>query len=51
VLDYLMTGDELIRDAARAAARDAARAAARADFAALVFECFDGPLQRAQEQQ
>ena len=68
VLDYLMTGDESIRDAAwaaawaaaraaawaaaRAAAWDAAWAAARAeardDFDALVFECFEGPLQ-AQE--
>jgi hypothetical protein len=60
VLDYLMTGDESImdaaRDAARAAARDAARAAARdaawdaardaawAEFDELVFECFEGPL-------
>lgn len=49
VLDYLMTGDESIRAAARAAAWAAARAAARdaawaggarADFAALVHEAF-----------
>jgi hypothetical protein len=40
VLDYLMTGDEVLR----AAARDAAWAAARADFNALVYECFDCPL-------
>ena len=57
VLDYLMTGDKSIRaaardaawaaarDAVRAAAWDAVRAAARADFDALVFECFEGPLQ------
>lgn len=38
VLDYLMTGDESLR----AAARDAARAAARNDFAALVAEAFEG---------
>ena len=56
VLDYLMTGDESIRDAtwaaaraatwdatrdaAWAAARDAARDAARSDFNWLVVECF-----------
>jgi hypothetical protein len=55
VLDYLMTGDEAIRDAAGAAACDAARAAmaaataaawaaardaARDDFNGLVYECF-----------
>lgn len=52
VLDYLMTGDESLRaaakDAAWAAARDAAwdaarpaaRDAARDDFDALVYECF-----------
>jgi hypothetical protein len=57
VLDYLMTGDELIRvaawvaawaaarDAAWDAARDAARAAAwdaaRNEFTQLVYECFE----------
>lgn len=48
VCDYLMTGDESIRDAARAAARDAAwaaawaaaRDAANAEFNALVYESF-----------
>lgn len=60
VLDYLMAGDESIRDAARAAARDvawdvaidaarasalaSALASARKDFNALVYECFGGPL-------
>ena len=53
VCDYLMTGDESIRAAARrdapwaardaawAVARDAAGAAAGDDFAALVNECFE----------
>ena len=45
VLNYLMTGDELLRDAARAAAlnaaRDAAWDAARDAFADLVYECFE----------
>mgnify|MGYP001486563005 CR=1 FL=1 len=48
VLDYLMTGNESIGDAARSAARSAARDAAcdaawdaaRADFDALVYEQF-----------
>lgn len=44
VLDYLMTGDEKIRDAAWcaawAAAGDAARAASRKDFNELVRDCF-----------
>ena len=54
VRKYLETGDESLRDAARAAAWDAARAAAwaaamyaakdaaRRDFNALVAECFKG---------
>ena len=44
VCDYLMTGDEEMRAAARAAARDAraaALAAARNDFNQLVYECFE----------
>ena len=43
VLDYLMTGDESIRDAAwdaDRAAGAAARAAARTEFNDLVYECF-----------
>ncbi len=60
VLDYLMTGDKSIRNAAwaamraatwnaaGAAARDAAWAAARdvtrAEFDLLAYECFEGPL-------
>lgn len=42
VLDYLMTGDENIVNAARAAARDVAWDAARRDFNNLVNECFEG---------
>ena len=57
VCDYLMTGDESIRDAAWDAARAAAKAAAwaaaraaamdaaRADFNALIYECFEDVLQ------
>ena len=53
VCNYLMTGDEAIRDAAWAAARDAAmasawdaagdaaRAAAKEHFNQLVYECFE----------
>ena len=53
VLDYLMTGDEELRDAARDAARDVARDAARAaaraaawaaardEFNNLIYECFE----------
>jgi hypothetical protein len=56
VAEFLITGDESIRDAARAAAWDAARAAAwdaaraaawaaaRREFNHLVCECFEGPL-------
>lgn len=43
VLDYLMTGDESIKDAAWAAARDAARD----DFDALVHECFEQHMEKA----
>ena len=50
VLDYLMTGEENLRDAAwdaawaaaRAAAWDAAWDAARDAFNSLVYECFEG---------
>ena len=41
VCDYLMTGDESLRDAAWDAARDAARAAARQHFNDLVYESFE----------
>ncbi len=52
VIDYLMTGDESIRAAARSAAwsaawsaaRSAAWSAARQRFNAVVRECFEGPL-------
>jgi len=40
VLDYLMTGDDGIRAAARAAAWDAARDAAKKEFTDFVHECF-----------
>ena len=39
--DYLMTGDESLRDAARDAAWAAAWAAARQHFNDLVYECFE----------
>ena len=40
MLDWLMTGEESLRAAARDAALAAARDAAWDDFAALVYECF-----------